>query len=368
MIAEARRLGMDALVEVHDEAEMQRAVALGAPLIGINNRDLRDLSIDLATTERLARLAPGRILVSESGIESRADVERLAPEVDGFLVGSSLMRAPRPGRGGEGAGLRPDQVVRIEPRRGFRAPRGRAAHRRPRLRARKPARRARSASALRLAPLAAGAPVGVFRNAPVETVAEAAMMIGLVAVQLHGARGCRLCPRARAPAAGRLRNLESGQRRARSPPERFDAADRLLFDNGDGGTGRTFDWTLIARPPRAWPSHRRRRDRRRTMPARRGGSALMRSTSARRSTRRPGRKSPDKIAALFDALRPPSRERLRHAPDRPLRPLRRLLMSPRSWCPRSSSSRPRSSTRRTIPRSRPSSTACSPITPDGRRR
>ena len=50
---------MDALVEVHDEAEMRRALALGAPLIGINNRDLRDLSIDLATTERLARCAPG---------------------------------------------------------------------------------------------------------------------------------------------------------------------------------------------------------------------------------------------------------------------------------------------------------------------
>ena len=88
MIAEARRFRMDALVEVHDESEMQRALALGAPLIGINNRDLRDLSIDLATTERLARMAPNRLLVSESGISGRADVERLAPHADGFLVGS----------------------------------------------------------------------------------------------------------------------------------------------------------------------------------------------------------------------------------------------------------------------------------------
>ncbi|HEX8413618.1 MAG TPA: hypothetical protein VF637_06985, partial [Sphingomicrobium sp.] len=96
MIAEARRLNMDALVEVHDAAEMHRALALDAPLIGINNRDLRDLSIDLATTEMLAPIAPDRVLISESGICTRADVERLAPHVDGFLVGSSLMKSDDP--------------------------------------------------------------------------------------------------------------------------------------------------------------------------------------------------------------------------------------------------------------------------------
>jgi len=82
MIAEARRFGMDALLEVHDEAEMRRALALDAGIVGINNRDLRDLSIDLSTTERLAKLAPDRLLVSESGISNRADVERLSPLVD----------------------------------------------------------------------------------------------------------------------------------------------------------------------------------------------------------------------------------------------------------------------------------------------
>src|SRR5437763_4947273 len=88
MIAEARRFGMDALVEVHDEGEMRRALALGAPLVGINNRNLKDLSADLSTTERLARLAPDRTLVSESGISDRPNVDRLSPVVDGFLIGS----------------------------------------------------------------------------------------------------------------------------------------------------------------------------------------------------------------------------------------------------------------------------------------
>jgi len=74
IIEEARRFGMAVLVEVHDEAEMRRALALRAPLIGINNRDLRDLTIDLHTTERLAKFAPDRLLVAESGISDRADV------------------------------------------------------------------------------------------------------------------------------------------------------------------------------------------------------------------------------------------------------------------------------------------------------
>jgi indole-3-glycerol phosphate synthase len=94
LLAEASRFGMDALVEVHDEAEMARAAALGADLIGVNNRDLRSFITDLAVTERLAsRAPPGALLVTESGIFTAADVARL--ELCGakaMLVGESLMR------------------------------------------------------------------------------------------------------------------------------------------------------------------------------------------------------------------------------------------------------------------------------------
>src|SRR3954465_6768015 len=97
VIAEADALGMDVLVEAHDETELRRAIALGAPLIGINNRDLRTLEVDFATTERLAPLVPpGRLIVAESGISDRADVERLASFADAFLIGTALMRAERP--------------------------------------------------------------------------------------------------------------------------------------------------------------------------------------------------------------------------------------------------------------------------------
>ena len=94
LLSEAKRLGMDALIEVHDEAEMARAAALGGDLVGVNNRDLRTFATDLAITERLAALAPlSALLVTESGISSPADMIRLeACGARAMLVGESLMR------------------------------------------------------------------------------------------------------------------------------------------------------------------------------------------------------------------------------------------------------------------------------------
>ena len=86
--------GIDVLIEVHNEAELDRAARLGSRLIGVNNRDLKRFVTDLATTERLTPLAPtGTLLVSESGINAHADLLRLeASGIRTFLVGESLMR------------------------------------------------------------------------------------------------------------------------------------------------------------------------------------------------------------------------------------------------------------------------------------
>lgn len=99
-LALVREVGMEALVEVHVEEEIEQALFAGARIIGINNRDLRSFKTDLAVTERLSLLIPDDItVVSESGIRAPADVHRLARAgVSGVLVGESIMRADDPGR------------------------------------------------------------------------------------------------------------------------------------------------------------------------------------------------------------------------------------------------------------------------------
>ena len=309
MIAEAKRLRMDALVEVHDEAEIRRALALDAPLIGINNRDLRDLSIDLATTEKLAPLAPGRLLVSESGIGSRADVDRLAGQVDGFLVGSSLMRASSPAQAARHLVFGRTKLCGLNSAGDIRAAR--------------PASFAgfvfapgtpRHVTATQAAPLAGVArgsgmlPVGVFRNAPVSTVGDIATLLNLHAVQLHG-REDREYVRALRRELSRDCEIWTALSVAREPLiDR--GGDRLLFDNGAGGTGRKFDWSLLkghADLGRALiaggidPANARAA---RSL----GGYAIDVGSAV---DLRPGVKSPRLIAHLFEALRAPGRGEVR---------------------------------------------------------
>jgi len=97
----AERLGLEALVEVHNEAELERALASGARIIGINNRDLASLEVDLGVAPRLARLARkrgfGGVLVAESGYRHPEELAAVAPYVDAVLIGTHLAGSGDPG-------------------------------------------------------------------------------------------------------------------------------------------------------------------------------------------------------------------------------------------------------------------------------
>lgn len=246
VLAEAERLRMDAIVEVHDAVELDRALASGAEIVGINNRDLKSLRTDLAVTKRLAGRVPADVLlVSESGIESRADTERLAPLVDAFLVGSSLMAADAIGEavralvhgrvkicglthaddvwaaglaGASHAGFVfvPETPRAVEPR--------------------------RAAPLVEAAWSAGMAPVGVFRDSPVPYVLAAADDLGLAAVQLHGQED--------AETIARIKNGFAGEVWTACSPGQDRGGDRPVFDNGPGGTGQTFDWSGLTAEPR----------------------------------------------------------------------------------------------------------------------
>jgi indole-3-glycerol phosphate synthase/phosphoribosylanthranilate isomerase len=309
IIGEARRFGMDVLVEAHDETEMRRAVALGAPLIGINNRDLRDLAIDLSTTERLARLAGDRLLVSESGIGGKTDVDRLSGHVNGFLVGSSLMRSDSPAEAARELVYGRIKLCGLTSADDVRA--GRAATFAGFVFVPATPRHLTAEEAAPLAGLArcfGMKPAGVFRNAPLAVVADLATLLNLDAVQLHGSEevdyvralrrqlhsSCEIWTAVsvgRKPLAGR-------------------GGDRILFDNGSGGTGRTFDWGLVrGHPdlPKAIVAGGIGPDNVRTAAAL--GAFAIDVGSALDVV--PGLKSPVKTRALFEALRPPCRESFR---------------------------------------------------------
>jgi indole-3-glycerol phosphate synthase/phosphoribosylanthranilate isomerase len=252
--AAARQLGMDVLTEVHDEPELERALLLDARIIGINNRDLRTLAVDLATTERLARGIPrDRLVVSESGIQTRMDVVRLSSCARAFLVGSEIMRSANVGQAARRlvygsvkvCGLtRPEDAIAA-----YRcgaafgglvfAPESR--------------RVVDENQAARVSQAAPLAWVGVFVNAEPARVVELARRLHLSAVQLHGDETPAFVSQVRASLPALCEIWKAVPVRDLIPTRTETGADRLVLDSfhpaGRGGSGRPFDWGLLQHAP-----------------------------------------------------------------------------------------------------------------------
>lgn len=310
VMAEARRLGMDVLVEAHDEAEVRRAVALGADMIGLNNRDLDTLRVDLAVTERLAALVPADILVvAESGISSRADVARLAPCADAFLVGSSLMRAEDPGEAARALAFGRVKVCGVTDGHDAAMAAGHGAAYAGVVMVSNTPRAVTCRQAEAIAEASPVPLVGVFRNEKPIQVAYGARALGLRAVQLHGDEDA-LYIRALRGLLPEETEIWAAAAVGREVPRPRLGADRTLFDTQiggrSGGTGIAFDWarldgradlcrSLLAgglRPSNAAAA------------ARVGAYALDVGSGVEMA---PGRKDSGKLHAFFEALRLPVR-------------------------------------------------------------
>lgn len=246
LAAVAHSLNMGVLTEVSNEEELERAIALKAKVVGINNRDLRDLSIDLNRTRQLApRLGHDVTVISESGINTNAQVRDLSHYANGFLIGSAMMAyddlnaAVRRVLLGENkvCGLTRPQDAQAAYEAGviyggliFVPTSPRAVN------------DAQARDVMNGAPLAY---VGVFRNTPTAEVVERATTLQLKAVQLHGSEDQAYIDALRAELPASVQIWKALSVADTLPPRDLNHVDKYVFDNGQGGSGQRFDWALL---------------------------------------------------------------------------------------------------------------------------
>ncbi len=254
LAAVATSLQMGILTEISNEEELERAIALGAKVVGINNRNLRDLTIDLNRTKQLApRLPSDRIVICESGIYSHAQVKDLSAFANGFLVGSSLMAQDDVDLACRQLILGQNKVCGLtSPEAAQAAYQVGAVHgglifvgKSPRCVDIPQAKAVMAAAPLRY--------VGVFQNAELDTVLQTVRQLGLAAVQLHGQEDAAYIASLRSalPEGCQIwKAVAIGEQLPRHAlHELASQVDRILLDTQvgqqSGGTGQAFDWTLL---------------------------------------------------------------------------------------------------------------------------
>ena len=246
LAAVAHSLEMGVLTEVSNEEELERAIALGAKVVGINNRDLRDLSIDLNRTRELApKLGHNVTVISESGINTYAQVRELSHFANGFLIGSALMAhddlhaAVRRVLLGENkvCGLTRGQDAKAAYDAGaiyggliFVATSPRCVN------------VEQAQEVMAAAPLQY---VGVFRNHDIADVVDKAKVLSLAAVQLHGNEDQLYIDTLREALPAHVAIWKALSVGETLPARELQHVDKYVLDNGQGGSGQRFDWSLL---------------------------------------------------------------------------------------------------------------------------
>jgi indole-3-glycerol phosphate synthase/phosphoribosylanthranilate isomerase len=246
LAAVAHSLNMGVLTEVISDEELERATALGAKVIGINNRDLRDLSIDLDRTRRLApKVAHGVTVISESGINRYSQVRDLSHFANGFLIGSALMSEDDLSAAIRRVILGDNKVCGLTREEDARSAHEAGAIYGGLIFAEGSPRQVDVEQARQVM---AGAPlkyVGVFRNNTVSDIVTYVNALNLQAVQLHGDEDQTFVAALRAELPEAVKIWKAFSIKESLPARDWPHIDRYVLDNGNGGSGKRFDWSLL---------------------------------------------------------------------------------------------------------------------------
>lgn len=242
----AHQLNMGVLTEASTEQEVERAIKLGAKVIGINNRNLRDLSVDLNRVKTLSKTIPDdRIIISESGIYTHNQVKDLSHYANGFLIGSALMSEPNLTLAIRKVMLGENKVCGLtQPQDAITVYQAGAVYgglifvpKSPRYITPTKAR-----SVIASAPLNW---VGVFKDSDIDEVCEIAKQLSLYAVQLHGHEDDNYIKTLRQKLPSTCQIWKALSISDNIPNHDNPLVSRYIFDNGAGGTGKSFDWSLL---------------------------------------------------------------------------------------------------------------------------
>ncbi|AYN24786.1 bifunctional indole-3-glycerol-phosphate synthase TrpC/phosphoribosylanthranilate isomerase TrpF [Buchnera aphidicola] len=241
----AKNLNMGILTEINNTEELNRAIKLNASVIGINNRNLHDLSIDLNRTRNLSPLIKDRIIVSESGIEKNYQIKELSKVVNGFLIGSSLMCKKNLETDiksliiGDNKVCGLTRIIDAKIVENCGAVYGGLIFAKNSLRKinKKIAKKIIFNNSLKF--------VGVFQNEDIKKIVDIAEQLSLYSVQLHGCENQKYINILRKRLCKDINIWKAFSIQSTLPILNLDNIDKYIFDSGSGGSNTTFNWSLL---------------------------------------------------------------------------------------------------------------------------
>ncbi|BAH82960.1 bifunctional indole-3-glycerol-phosphate synthase TrpC/phosphoribosylanthranilate isomerase TrpF [Candidatus Ishikawella capsulata] len=242
----AHELNIGILTEINNEAELKRAIELNAKVIGINNRNLHDLSVDLDRTRKLSLKIPQHIkIISESGINKYEDIIKLSNLVNGFLIGSALMLEPNMNLAVNKLLFGDNKICGLTSAEDAKMVYQKGAVYGGLIFVDRSLRLVNKNNALQIVNSVPLKYVGVFRNAEIFEIIKLTMKLNLSVIQLHGNEDDTYVTILRKSLPTNTKIWKAISIKDAVPDLNGTNIDRYIFDNGEGGTGHSFNWSLL---------------------------------------------------------------------------------------------------------------------------